>query len=391
MQCSLCKGKGVWPLFRREDIPHYNLELIFDRDKALNVRRGIVDFYYCPDCAFAFNAAFDQGLADYQVSYESSRGHSAKFLEYMQHVVQDFQDIFGIEGKTVLEIGCGDGQFLEKMRSQYNFNGYGFDPSAKTDSTTDLKLIKGYFQPASFRPEVDIVVLRHVLEHQQNASSFLAAILGKGSYWNKVRLYVEVPCWEWIVKHHSFNAFSYEHCSYYSMDSLDQVLEMEGFQSKVIKYTFEGEYLQYFGERGRVKATGPDDRFQRKDTLASQTRIFYKNTIKALDQINETIHAHGQDAVIWGAAGKGTTLINILGLSYKTMEFVVDINPARHKTYIPGGGQQVVAPIQLKQIKPKYIYITNSGYLEEIKTIVNDLGLKVEFILLDRMMEGCCR
>jgi len=135
------------PVFKKRGIPVYNLQLHRSREDALNVRRGNIGFQFCKSCLFAFNAAFDPSLMDYRVEYESSRGHSIKFQDYLEEVYQRLNDSFKIAGKTVVEIGCGDGKFLEGLREKFEFHGYGFDPNVAAEGKlrifTDLEFVRG--------------------------------------------------------------------------------------------------------------------------------------------------------------------------------------------------------------------------------------------------------
>jgi hypothetical protein len=49
------------------------------------------------------------------------------------------------------------------------------------------------------------------------------------------------------------------------------------------------------------------------------------------------------------------------------IEYVVDINPHRHGRFIPGTGQQIVAPSFLKDYQPDQVIAMNPVYLREIE------------------------
>jgi hypothetical protein len=59
---------------------------------------------------------------------------------------------------------------------------------------------------------------------------------------------------------------------------------------------------------------------------------------------------------------------------------VVDINPERQQKYIPGSGQQIIAPVELPQAAPDVIVLTNLTYAEEIRRMVAKMGLEPEYM-----------
>jgi hypothetical protein len=63
------------------------------------------------------------------------------------------------------------------------------------------------------------------------------------------------------------------------------------------------------------------------------------------------------------------------------IQYIVDINPNRHGKFIPGVGKQIVSPNFLKDYKPEVIIIMNPVYLDEIRKMVETMGIKAEYLL----------
>ena len=278
-------------------MPRYDGEKHHTRKSALEAKRGDLDFRFCRDCLFSFNGAWDQSLMDYQVEYEASRSTSGYFNEYLVGVADDVNKIFDVSGKTVVEIGCGDGQFLKTLREKNKFAGYGFDPSLtapSVDKKADLKFIRGYFKYDSIASPPDIIILRHILEHQDNPKSFFDSILAGSPAAREINIYIEIPAWEWIVDNNFIFVFSYEHCSYHSQYSLARIMESYGFHPLKIAYSFDNEYLQYFGVNKKTNFTGSRSR----ESIVEQTERFAKGLPTLLETCKEILKAEG--AVLWG-------------------------------------------------------------------------------------------
>ena len=84
--------------------------------------------------------------------------------------------------------------------------------------------------------------------------------------------------------------------------------------------------------------------------------------------------------MVWGAGGKGISFLNQLPTS-DAIPYVVDINPDKKGTYIPGSAQEIVTPEFLAEFKPETIVLMNALYQDEIRQQVEELGLDCEFLV----------
>ena len=105
-----------------------------------------------------------------------------------------------------------------------------------------------------------------------------------------------------------------------------------------------------------------------------------------LEKIKNQIQDLLPGAVLWGAGGKGTNLLNLLDITDQKLTYVVDSNPARHGTFIPGTGQEVVSPEIIVTVKPIRVLITNESYQQEIASQLKELGCgQLEIAALDAL------
>ncbi|MEZ5267938.1 MAG: hypothetical protein R2789_04990 [Microthrixaceae bacterium] len=74
-----------------------------------------MELRFCGDCGFVANARFDQGLSEYSARYEETQGFSARFNDFARDLAKRWVEKYSLAGRTVLEIGCGKGEFLEMM------------------------------------------------------------------------------------------------------------------------------------------------------------------------------------------------------------------------------------------------------------------------------------
>ena len=97
-----------------------------------------------------------------------------------------------------------------------------------------------HFQPLPFNRLTyrDYPLALHVLEHQFNVSYFLRKLLFK----NPKYIFIEIPCWE-FVKKNNYHYFSNEHCSYFSKENINFLMNLLGYKKIFLKFDFNKEYI----------------------------------------------------------------------------------------------------------------------------------------------------
>jgi len=82
---------------------------------------------------------------------------------------------------------------------------------------------------------------------------------------------------------------------------------------------------------------------------------------------------------LWGAGAKGTTFANAVGRGSR-LAFVVDLNPRKWGLYLPGSGQVISAPADLRDVGVDTVVITNATYLQEIRDELATLGIGADVV-----------
>jgi threonine dehydrogenase-like Zn-dependent dehydrogenase len=85
--------------------------------------------------------------------------------------------------------------------------------------------------------------------------------------------------------------------------------------------------------------------------------------------------------VIWGAGAKGVMFLNLLRVAAGAgVDWVVDINPRKQGHFIPLMGQKIVSPDRLLQNPPDLLIVMNPEYEQEVRFIIDDLGIACEVV-----------
>ena len=127
--CSACGSQGGRVLFDEAAIPVHVCVLWPDAASARGCPRGAIQLALCERCGLIENRLFDADLLAYGATYENSLGFSELFQGYLRELAADIVERHDARGKRLIEIGCGDGEFLGLLCALGDNRGVGFDPS----------------------------------------------------------------------------------------------------------------------------------------------------------------------------------------------------------------------------------------------------------------------
>lgn len=382
--CRMCAAPDVQPMLSLTGQPIYCNVLWPTREQALEAPKGDLRLGFCHHCGHVFNHAFVPDLVDYTAEYENSLHFSPHFQKYSTNLARRLTDTYNIREKTVIDIGCGKGDFLAELCEIGDNRGYGFDRSYERKQAThrkdlDLTIFNEFYSDHYREIKADLICCRHVLEHIDDPKDFLTAIrriVGKRS--NTV-LYFEVPNVLYILRDLGIWDLIYEHCSYFSPASLERLFSMNGFSVQHVGETYDGQFIGIECRPG----IGQDNLAWQHmvQDLAVHVSIFaarYRKKLSDWQTQLDQLRWEGKRTVVWGGGSKGATFLNVF--KSPTIEFMVDINPRKQGKFVGGTGQEIVSPEQLLEIDPHVVIVMNPVYMSEIKATLHTLGLSPELV-----------
>lgn len=337
-------------IFNQERVPVFQNKVYKTVDEAKKAASGNVTLSQSKTSGFVFNSSFDSSLMDYDENYQNEQGNSIIFQNHLVEVLNKLKN-FGIQDKKIIEIGCGKGVFF-KMLQQGGFNCWGYDPTYEGD---DPKIIKEYFSEANNDINADVIIMRHTLEHIPNPFSFIHEIAKANDY--KGMLYVEVPTFDWILKKEAFWDIFFEHCNYFTENSLASM-----FDSALTGDLFGGQYIYLWADLAKLRSEIPQQIFEPIPPLV------FTNAIKKY----EKIILDNSSIAIWGAGAKGSTFLNLLDAKVEKVKYVIDINPIKQNKFIACTSHPIYGPNYLDIVSVENILVMNENYISEIKSIIQD-------------------
>ncbi len=217
-----------------------------DPDEARAAPTGRISLARCCEtCGLVYNRDFEPAKMSYEVSYDNALHHSAHFRGYASHLASDLCERHNLQNEIVVDIGCGDGYFLNLLCEAGTNRGWGFDPTAyqSLETSSDVRLIRGYFDAEQLPAKPGLICCRHVLEHLPQPQALLSEIRQACEPMRTV-VYFEVPDARFTLEHGGLWDILYEHCSYYTPDSIRRLFEQHGFRVDRVGSSYHGQFLQ---------------------------------------------------------------------------------------------------------------------------------------------------
>ncbi|MBN2452666.1 MAG: methyltransferase domain-containing protein [Candidatus Omnitrophica bacterium] len=346
--------------------------------EAVKAPVGEVELVACDKCAAVFNSAFDPDILEYDRHYDNSRDSSPAYRDYLDELASKVgKDIR--KDARILEVGCGNGDFLKKLCDRTHARGFGYDRAYTGDGVQGSVIFrKEYFSPSAADSGYDVLILRHVLEHLHKPYLFLKQICRPSVLAKGAKICVEVPDLEWIVRKEAFYDITYEHCNYFCRKSLAALISSAGFRDIRISNVFGGEY---------ILLEAVYDPTACKDAMSGRPEasgIDLGNVLKGIKRERDDFIRSAENLCVWGASGKGVLFLSALNDELlKRVKYVVDINEKKQGRFLPVSAKRIEPPAVLRKATGKIdVLVMNSVYKKEIEGALSGMGINAKAHIL---------
>ncbi len=302
-------------------------------------------------------------------------GGSTTMVALRNHQYEDLIKRFDLYGKKILEVGCGQGEFL-RIWKNYDVRAVGieFDQEAVNKARAEgLEVYKAFAENAeTVLPEApfDAFVQFNFLEHQPYPNEMMRCIYHNLTE-DGVGL-VTVPSLEYILQNGYYELIK-DHIAYYSLETLKFLFQKNGF--KIIDSCIINKDTHSVTVR------------KRKITGATCWKKSFENLKKELYKYVDSYTAQGKKVAVWGASHQGFTLLSSLDLSNK-ISYIIDSAPFKQGKYSPASHIPIVDRKHYFVVPVDSIVIMAPGYTDEIATIIKkelNADLDIRAIRSDRL------
>jgi len=306
--CPACNREGLSVFVEIEDLPVHSNVLFPSREAALNTPKGDIRLGFCKACGMIYNLAFDPNRMKYTEAYENSLHYSLNFQAYAKELATRLIEEYHLHGKDIIEIGCGDREFLSMLCEGGGNRGFGFDPSydgsrQSNKGAENITFIRDFYSEAYAEYTGDLICCRQVLEHMQYPRDFLLQLHRAIGDRRDTVVFFEVPNVLYTLRDLGIWDIIYEHCSYYSAPSLTRIFQETGFSMLQVGPAFGGQFLclEAFPAMPACYAgNGSADDLGQLSSFVSTFRENYRNKVKTWNKNLIRLLEEGNRIVVWG-------------------------------------------------------------------------------------------
>jgi len=380
--CPSCSSSSIKIFYEVANVPVHSVLLLETKEKAINYPKKDIKLGFCQKCGFIYNTVFDPKVHEYSSKYEATQSFSPTFNTFARSLVNNLIKRYDLHNKDMIEIGCGNGEFLTLLCELGNNRGIGFDPVFQEDrssSKKNISFIKDFYSKKYSNYKADFICCKMTLEHISNVFEFVSTV--RKSIGNKNTIvFFQIPEVRRILREIAFWDIYYEHCSYFSLGSLARLFRKCNFDILDLWTDYDDQYLMITAKPGSGNSTLAHE--NDIEALRKDVTYFAENSHKIINKWKQKIQdlkSQKKRIVVWGSSSKGVAFLTTLNIQDE-IEYVVDINPHKKGYYMAGAGQKIVTPDFLKDYKPDVVILMNPIYKEEIKTMLNKIDLNPEII-----------
>ena len=383
-RCPGCGSAARAPDYSVASTPVTCASVFATAHEARAVPMARVELVSCAHCGLLFNPCFDTRLAEVGARYESSQAASAHFSSFARSLARSWVERHGLRGKSVLEIGCGRGEFLRLLLDEGVGQVRGLDPVAPPKGIDEPRLT---IEPVSFDAttldrDADAVVCRHTLEHVADVRGFLALLAQwAGRAPGRVVLF-EVPATERVLEEAAFWDIYYEHCNYFTADSLVHAFEAAGFDVLRHERVYGDQYLILEARRASGAVAPRTHDFEPLSQECGRFGGRARAAVANCDRHLAAFAAGGRPVVLWQGAAKTVGFLASLTTA-SPIHSAVDLSPQRQGGFLPGSGLAVHAPAALPAIDPQYVIVMNPVYRDEVQRQLDSLGVAATLLTVN--------
>ncbi|TVR19990.1 MAG: class I SAM-dependent methyltransferase [Nitriliruptor sp.] len=379
--CRSCAGTGLEVFLSLGDQP---LPDDFVPAHALEEgdERYPLDVAFCPACClvqlvgdvsaermFVDNYLYFSSFSDHLLAH--SREHALQLIETRKLGPRSL----------VVELASNDGYLLRNFL-EVGVPAVGVDPSpgpVAAAREVGVETIKAFFgrdvarRLVAERGRADVVVANNVMAHVPDLDDFvggIAELLAEDGIVTVENAYVRD-----LIDHREFDTIYHEHVCYYSCTSVDRLVRPHGLHlNDVASFPdLHGGTLRWYLSRQPGRTERLESYLQEEERCGLNEADYYRTFARDVESLRhellsllQSLRDDGHSLAAYGAAAKGTIMLNYVGIGPELVDFVVDRNVHKHGRYMPGVRIPIVEPERLLEASPDYTLLLAWNFTAEI-------------------------
>jgi SAM-dependent methyltransferase len=343
--------------------------------------------YTCPNCYLvqiedqvSSSEIFDEDYVYFSSASQHWLDHSKKYCEDMIKRLNLSGDSF------VVEIASNDGYLLRNFVDN-KIDCLGIEPTLGTAQEAVSKGVPTLVEffniglaekLSSQEKHADLIIANNVLAHVPDINDFVASF--KKLLKPEGTITIEFPHLLQLVKFNEFDTIYHEHFFYFSIHTLQIIFDKHGLS------IYDVDELETHGGSLRIYIAHKKSALNNSSTKINVQKVLKEehqyniNTLDCYSCLEENAFkiklqaleylvkqkSSGKSIAAFGAAAKGNTFLNYIGIKSDIIDFIVDETPYKIGKYAPQSKIPIVSFKKIKSEKPDIIIILPWNHKHEI-------------------------
>jgi SAM-dependent methyltransferase len=329
-------------------------------------------------------------------SYPYTSGTTKILRDNFAELYSEVSRLYPLAAKDlVVDIGSNDGTLLSNFHAA-GHRVYGIEPTnaGNLANSRGVRTLISFFKRSAVEHVVraegraKVVTATNVFAHIEDVRELMACIL---ELLDDDGLFIsESHYWLSLLETLQYDTIYHEHLRYYSLTSLQYLLEahgMEPIRAKRIP-THGGSIRVYAARKGKrpvddsVRAILAAERAELGPERLARFRRSVVQSKLMLYQLLQGVVASGERIYGVGAPSRASTLINYVGLDEGILDCVVEIKGSyKIGKYIPGTLIPVVDEARLFADQPRYAMLLSWHIADELMPKLTAAGFRGDYIV----------
>ena len=187
---------------------------------------------------------------------------------------------------------------------------------------------------------------------------------------------IEVPYVKDLIDRREFDTIYHEHLCYFSLTALDRLMTRHGLSIQdVERVAIHGGSLRIFVGHEAAGAHGAavSDLLNEEAQWGVDDVDFYRGFAGRVEALKDSLvkmvsglKREGRKLAAYGAAAKGSTLLNYFGIGRESLDFVADRSNYKQGRFMPGVHVPIHSPSRLLEEMPDYVLLLTWNFADEI-------------------------
>lgn len=379
-QCACCGRAGLEPVVDLGLMPRSDglLSCAMSDRKAETKPLRVA---FCPDCALVQLLETLPPEIMFGQDYLYFSSYSEDLLEHSRAHAQDLMSRFELGADDlVVELASNDGYMLRNFVKK-GIPVLGIDPAerqAEAARNVGVETLVEFFgldvarSLARAGRRASLIIANNVVAHVEDQNDFVAGM--HELLRDDGRVVVEFPYVRDLVEHNEFDTIYHEHRCYFSVTSAKILFERHGLHlNDVDRVSIHGGSLRLTFAKAANPSPAVAQILAEEQELGLDSFAYYREFGRSVAAHREkarklilALKRAGKRIAAYGAAAKGTILLNYFGFDERVVDYVVDKNPHKQGKFIPGVSLEIGPPEKIMEDRPDYVIVLPWNFRDEI-------------------------